>query len=107
MVNFGPQNLGLGRARIPRAPVSTPAGTIQKRVLVWGPTIQKWGSCMGAPIYINGVLIWGPTIQKWGSCMGPHYTEMGFLYIRSFLMHSDTGYRRIEFPVSHLLQNLD
>ena len=28
-------------------------------------------------------------------------------YIRSFLVHSDTKYRPIEFPVSHLWQNLD
>ena len=31
----------------------------------------------------------------------------GALLIRSFLVHSDTEYRPIEFPVSHLLQNLD
>ena len=28
-------------------------------------------------------------------------------HIRSFLVHSATEYRPIEFPVSYLLQNLD
>ena len=44
---------------------------------------------------------WGSLVNK--ICKMPTLQ----LVIRSFLVHSDTEYRPIEFPVSHLLQNLD
>ena len=52
-------------------------------------------------IKVNLVDFWNTKSTKWYKWTGEAIT------IRRFLVHSDTEYRPIEFPVSYLLQNLD